>query len=1412
LNELPGASTRSGSLGVFPDPKELVSSGCSDSVMTSPMSELPKFVPVDNINPRNTRRALLDVWRSRLGGRPPRLLALDIWRALRPCYEAKIEGQLSDQQGHVLVDAHCRAHGLSEDEADRLHRLRQHLNQMSHTQDDQAWTILSSMRLEQWEFLLTSLLDLLGTPLSEDELPRLLSWVESIKQATWKDGSSCGSIDFSFPVCIRREDENLTRLDALRALRPLLESIVNASVSASEVWQDYASSRRAPEMASIACKLQKLERDYRKDRDHFRKVWRYLSHYAVHKTDAEAVPVRSESWETSFLRIYELTILLASQEPKVQLKNFLRDLRDRSFLDSKSHSVEVEIFPIIKADLIPPTEDNVLDLTISQPAELEPAELEPEEVTASEREERFPESSLVKSDQSEAAGSEIPEPPSTEEPIEIQPLHPPENANEMPLVVVSETDDEELDPLALGVEQVLEATMEETAGPEFNTIVWDVSIRHLELTLLEDSLDIENHIDLVGENAEMQVCRVRIPKHFYNAQMPCPLRRGDVLSIHHLQGSSEYPHSAMAGDKTMLVLAPDLMFGPRDIAESIDKPRWRFFADKLKASESHNPNMRSGSALNDVIDLALQSDMDHDEVVEQVVNSDKYQDLAGELRQKLAHPRVRANVKALTQIRRGKKTQIEATWFSPRLGIEGRTDLIDEDGTIIEIKLNADPLDKYPDDRYSKAAKQRLQLACYGMVMEDVAGSIPPMKMFFAMSTDPDRDFNLTSADRDTVLKARNQLAHQLIASDQFIGSSLEGARKETPGNFDDHLTWLQNKEQNSFKDSLWAAMSAHTLREAMAQWLGHGTSLGARTRLSLWRHGAEHKRQSGDLLDGLRLIHVDEKRINATFSLPDTEALADNFRDGDTCTLVPAVISHSLVWHRPLLRGRITQRNHDEIRLSFMNPISAAFPLEIGEAYRIEPSQASSHVWQAVGTHRFLLSCPRDYLAVLSGFNPSGARTDFVSLDPSWLLDHDGNSLAGDQVDAINNAIAAKHLHLIQGPPGSGKTSTILTRLVAHEILHGGWTHPCFVLTLSNRAADEVHEKLEKFFIDREVKVKAHRLSSSDKSRCMGKFSLDRSHVVVCTINSFAAIADEVQAALGSSPYEPFSSTLFVDEASQLKDSDLLGNMARFARVILIGDQCQLPPITALHPERIADASQEMRESLNQALKHATELSFQSLGESTFARLARVSAKQGGQMLSQLATHYRMHCSIAECITHAYDKPLVSAHRRQKSEPSHKIIAGCRLLWLASDGHTDGKTHPQEVNRVIQISKLLLKQWKSEEIGIITPWRSQVAQIRQALHESGLPEIEADTIDRFQGSEKEVIIFSVAVGDSQPLGNATSIMEERPDVDRKLLVALSRAKEQLIVLAHRPSVLPNAAWMQSLSYFETRDFDMIFK
>ena len=1357
-------------------------------------------MPIADINPRTIRGSLLNLWRSRLRGRRPSLLGVDIWRALRPCYEATLDGQLSGHPGHILVEAHCQAYGLSKQDARLLHSLRQHLNKLSHTQDELALDVLSSLQVDQWWLLLTSLLNLLGTPFREDDMPEVTSWIEYLKQFELQDGTTCQQVNFDFPVCTRRNDENLARLDALRALRPLLESMVDKAVSSADVWQDYASSRRAPEIASLTSKLNKLEKEYCKRHNHFREVWRYLSHHAVHKRDQDAVPIRTLSWENSFLRVYELALLLASQEPNIQLKNFLRDLRDRSFLNSQPLIVTSRQPSRKEAEaadrLSGLASDNATESTIGHTPTAELQEKEQKQQADSPLD-----VSISDSEPKDGDAQNLDALPSFSTLLL-------DNIDEVPTDSLPTPDHEEHGNEQAEVELVLKGAVDVRIANGVSAIIWDLTIRHLELSLVEDSINCENLMELVGEDATMQLCRVRIPHDLYQAQMPCPLSRGDVLSIHHLRGATEHPNEALGNAQTMLVLAPDLMFGPRDIAESFDKPGWRFFADKLKASESHKSAMRSGSALNDIIDHSIKSDVEYDQIVEEVVTLPKYQDLACELRSKFGHPRVRTNVNALTKARRGKKTQIEATWFSPRLGIEGRTDLIDEDGTIIEIKLNQDPLDRYPDDRYGTGTKQRLQLACYGMVMEDVTGSMPPMKMFFAMSEDPERDLHLTQVERNTILKSRNQLAYQMIASDQYLGTSLEAARKETPDKFDDHLRWLQSKTPNSFNDSLWAIMSAHTLREAMAQWLGHGTSLGASTRLSLWRHAVEYKRQSGNLLDGLLLLQVDEKRLEATFTLPDGEALADNFREGDMCTLVPAAIPHAMVWHRPLLRGQIVQRSHDQIRLSFLNPISSAFELQIGDEYRIEPSQASSHVWQAVGTHRFLLSCPRDYLAVLCGFKSSETRTDYVPFKQSWLFDIDGRPLADDQVDALERATAAKHLHLIQGPPGSGKTSTILTRLVGQEIVHGGWLHPCFVLTLSNRAADEAHTQVDKFFKNEGVNAKVHRLSSRDRVSCIVELHKGGSHVIISTVSSFASIADEIQATLNASPYEPFNATLFVDEASQLKDSDILGNMARFARVILIGDHCQLPPIVALHSDMIADASRDMREKLTRSLRQISELSFQSLGESTFARLARVNSTQGVQMLSQLATHYRMHCAIADCITHAYDKPLTHALARQEMQPGSVILSGHRLIWLHSDGNTEGKTHPQEVTRVIQLIRVLLKTRKPDEIGIITPWRAQVAAIRHALHEAGLPEILADTIDRFQGTEKEVVIFSVAVGDEQLLDGATSVMHERPDVDRKLLVALSRAKEQVILLAHPPSLVPHAAWRRSLDHFKIVDFD----
>lgn len=112
-----------------------------------------------------------------------------------------------------------------------------------------------------------------------------------------------------------------------------------------------------------------------------------------------------------------------------------------------------------------------------------------------------------------------------------------------------------------------------------------------------------------------------------------------------------------------------------------------------------------------------------------------------------------------------------------------------------------------------------------------------------------------------------------------------------------------------------------------------------------------------------------------------------------------------------------------------------------------------------------------------------------------------------------------------------------------------------------------------------------------------------------------------------------------------------------------------------------------------------------------------------------------------------------------------------------------------EEADRVADIVECLLRERPDlpmSEIGIITPYRAQIANIRHALGRKNLDHMDltVDTVERYQGGAKDVIIISYCI-------NALSQVHQLKDsltpdgVDRKLNVAMTRAREQIIFLAN---------------------------
>jgi superfamily I DNA and/or RNA helicase len=116
--------------------------------------------------------------------------------------------------------------------------------------------------------------------------------------------------------------------------------------------------------------------------------------------------------------------------------------------------------------------------------------------------------------------------------------------------------------------------------------------------------------------------------------------------------------------------------------------------------------------------------------------------------------------------------------------------------------------------------------------------------------------------------------------------------------------------------------------------------------------------------------------------------------------------------------------------------------------------------------------------------------------------------------------------------------------------------------------------------------------------------------------------------------------------------------------------------------------------------------------------------------------------------------------------------------------------------------------------LGIITPYRSQIALIRKELQAKGIPQlmdVSVDTVERYQGSEREVILYSFCVNYRRQLKFLSNLVEENGTlIDRKLNVALTRARKKLIVVGVVDVLNENPIYMQFISRYYSSDLDEI--
>lgn len=531
----------------------------------------------------------------------------------------------------------------------------------------------------------------------------------------------------------------------------------------------------------------------------------------------------------------------------------------------------------------------------------------------------------------------------------------------------------------------------------------------------------------------------------------------------------------------------------------------------------------------------------------------------------------------------------------------------------------------------------------------------------------------------------------------------------------------------------------------------------------SLWRETAMESTDTGTLSGHFSLEEAssDFEKWHLAFRKKGKDILP--YRKGDMVILFPVDGNGSALFEsQQVLKAVIKEAGDDMYLLSLRNKLPSPSYLFAYEFWEIMPDNIDSLTKKYFPSMAEALYSP--VADIMLGLKEPG-HEDAPDI-PFPLLEK-------TQEEMVNRAIRSRDIFLIQGPPGTGKTSYVLRSIAEHIIKEN--TGNILLAAFTNRAADEICKTLLNSAVDipllrlgsKESSVYSNILISSLAER--GSYSdlydhIEKAKVIVSTV-----------AALHSNPeifiLKQFD-TLIIDEASQLLEPQLAGIMAKCRRVIMIGDERQLPAISL----------QEAGDTANPLLK---EIEWENFGISLFERLIRLYAKRGWSgAYGMLSMQSRMHPHISSLANKMFYEGRLQDNPNSEWDDKY----GPAVEWRECAISKTIRRNDEEADEIVRsISCLITEKGVSpRDIGVIAPFRAQCANIASRLPENLRKEIAVDTVERFQGSEKEVIFYSTTCGSLQQLRSMkaeTGINGVL--VDRKLNVAITRARRKLVILGN---------------------------
>ena len=663
----------------------------------------------------------------------------------------------------------------------------------------------------------------------------------------------------------------------------------------------------------------------------------------------------------------------------------------------------------------------------------------------------------------------------------------------------------------------------------------------------------------------------------------------------------------------------------------------------------------------------------------------------------------------------------------------------------------------------------------------------------------------------------------------------------------------------NDLERAYFTRMMTFVIKEQLVSKVGVQEGVG-NSNADLWNMPLAEKKETGNIYTGLTII---EKERSNSFNGYDTITLAvpqqgedflPNFRRGDMIYLYAYKKNEAPDVRMSILFKGSLQEIHGDRLVVHLNDGQQNPDLISGDYFAIEHAGSDIGGTSAIRSlYTFITSNEERRQLLLGQRVPCVDKS--LTLSRSYHPDYD---------EIILKAKQAQDYFLLIGPPGTGKTSQALQFLVREQLAGNIYSQPSSAYS----AEDSKHNKLSETintqhstpntqtailllaYTNRAVDEICNMLTENelDYIRIGNEFSCDpkySDHLLKevlddnATLNSIKSTIADARIVVATTSTMNSNAALFnikhfdlaiIDEASQILEPNIIGLLTvrhaerrAIERFILIGDHKQLPAVVQQQDTLEA-------EETNNLLK---DIHLLSCANSLFERLILTErAADRTDFIGTLHKQGRMHPDIAdfanrkfyareqlECVPLAHQLEQTLNYNEVSEDETDDVLKAHRMIFIPSKPcrqlNISEKVNTEEARIITDLLRRLYRQLgknfdPQKSVGVIVPYRNQIAMIRKEIEKLGIPELEEisiDTVERYQGSQRDIILYSFTIQSRYQLDflTANTFYEDGQPIDRKLNVAITRARKQLILTGNEQTLRHNQLFAELIDYIKEK-------